>query len=557
MPEHVATAPHELEGHLIYTQYGLDPYWLLSRWCTSRTDGGASLSTELSLDGGPESEEWDIALKYEQSGIAPRPEDAIDSETCYEFRINCYGYSERKASFLVHPRWDGMEEPDGSTISTSFEGGITAARGEGTVHEGVDVEIDGGSNLEPEEYTQLLPQALEALADHLDDSISPYFRDDPHPQSNIYTFERYVRVRRDIAGKLLEAGGPWRSLFDLLADREGSKVMYAADNSEIVGYKHRLQFDSDAACELVRGHRLGKQLKYYFPQHPRNFEPEDVMYHPKVGVAFRKKWNGHAVRWHEHEQLSEELEETVANLLSWGEVPVDPDPTTFVADDHFSVGASDRDIAFVDDPSPEVEVQQETKIVRVFNQHLTDSDEQLLREVATDGGHHYRESGLPPSTLYDCLDRLDGILESEDGIVRFVSEHIREKVSDALERFERVIDSTAKVVADLLDLDRETIRQKGGAFDRFLAEYGAQLVEADHREKLKVGVELTRSNAQNRKRGIPLLKDVLKQLRHSWSYTGRPPSERKEIVFEATVDGEQLSVPMRILESYKTNVGLH
>jgi len=53
-------------------------------------------------------------------------------------------------------------------------------------------------------------------------------------------------------------------------------------------------------------------------------------------------------------------------MLEWGDIPTDPDSECFVEDDHFEVGASDRDIADLADPTPRLEAEQESMLISVL-----------------------------------------------------------------------------------------------------------------------------------------------------------------------------------------------
>lgn len=542
---HVGPDIHEADADLIWARYGLSPYWALSK-LIQVAGGGTSIDVELETADG--TEEWHVTLSSHKGGIAPRDDDDLDVDRLREFWINAYGRGERKISYHIAPRFPGMKHwESGDDITSPFDHGVDVPQSDETSHEGVNVTARA-SNLALDEYTALLPRFLQLLADQLEFDLADYFTDRPNPHSNITALEQYLRINRSIAQKLLRADGPFRSLFDLLADREGSKVVYSADNEEIVGYNHSLRFSDADAREMIPTHSYGKQLKYYHPREVGDRSPDDPLYHPKLGALFKSNWTGATVYWHERDEVAHELEETLLNVLSWSDVPVDPDPTTFVADDHFDVEASERDVGFYDDPTPEIELDQGVKLVHVLNKALTDSDEQLLQEVATDGGQHYRESELPTSTLYECLDRLDGILESDDGVVRFVSEHIRQEVSALVERVDRVVDSAADAVAGLLDLDRETIRQEGGALQSWLAEYGAELVDREGTDVLDVGVELSK----HKSRPMPQLKEVLAYLRKSWARTGRPQRNLDDVVLAATIDGEHQELPISIAENVAT-----
>jgi hypothetical protein len=146
---HIATAPHECEGNLIFTEHGLNPYWVVSKLLFDGFDGySGEIETDLA------GSTWTINLKYQKGGIAPRPDDPVDVDRLYEFRIGLYeeGESERKANYLIQPRFTGMQHYEtGERISSPFDHANNA--------EGVNVHFSG-SNFEPKEYYQLLPQVL-------------------------------------------------------------------------------------------------------------------------------------------------------------------------------------------------------------------------------------------------------------------------------------------------------------------------------------------------------------------------------------------------------------
>ena len=52
----IKTAPHECKGHLYLVDYGLDPYWALTRLLIEDYDGYGEIET--TIDG----ETWEIEL---------------------------------------------------------------------------------------------------------------------------------------------------------------------------------------------------------------------------------------------------------------------------------------------------------------------------------------------------------------------------------------------------------------------------------------------------------------------------------------------------------------
>lgn len=305
---HVATAPHELEAYLNYPEHGLRPYWLLSHIVVNELDGHHEF--EVEFDTQPGGETWTVQVAYQKGGFAPREEDPIDAPRLYEWRINAYGQGERKAAYLIRPRFPDIRHwESGERISVPWDHADQA--------DATNVKIDGGSNLEPHEYTQLLPRLCRAVADEGGVAWNrTFFTSPPHSLSRIIQYERYLRLTRSMGTKLVRSGGIFQRLFHLFATEKGSKFVYSADNREAVGYNHQLRIPQSLASNLVQGHRRGKQFKHYYPKHPEAFSEDEALFHPKVGVLFKKSLNdNHTVPWSEHRDLTRELEEAVVNVL--------------------------------------------------------------------------------------------------------------------------------------------------------------------------------------------------------------------------------------------------
>lgn len=153
--------------------------------------------------------------------------------------------------------------------------------------EGVNVHFSG-SNMEPSEYSNLLPQFLETLAKAGGTHLNPdYFRGRIHEMSNITTYERYVRVHRSKSEKIVGQTGVLHRLLHLCAAERGSKFEYRVDNEEIVGKNHRAILRRQDAKRIISGHRFGKQIKHYHPKYVRSNDEEDPLYHPKIGVLLK------------------------------------------------------------------------------------------------------------------------------------------------------------------------------------------------------------------------------------------------------------------------------
>jgi hypothetical protein len=280
---HVASAPHELEANWNFFEHGLSPYWAVTNLLINQFDGHSG-EFEHELDG----ETWRFELYYQKSGFAPRPEDPIDAPRLYEPRLKARGDGERKVTFHIRPRFKGMEHYEsGNHIPTPCDRDTVP-------NEGVNVHVQG-SNIEPHEYETLLPGLMQLLFaeggqrfNH--DYFNPRFI---HETSNVHSYERYVRIRRSMNRKIIGTGGIIQKLHHLLVDEKGVQYSLDVDNEDAVGKNHHLELQRNAARELPTGNR-GKQIKSYLPKNPQSFDESDPLYHPKLGVLFKKGLNSNS-----------------------------------------------------------------------------------------------------------------------------------------------------------------------------------------------------------------------------------------------------------------------
>jgi len=524
--DHCRFAVHEYSGHHLFAEHGSSPYFAL-RVLIDQLDGAVS-DVPVEIDG----EEWLVTLFNQPSGLEPSRTD--DVESLYEYRLHADGEGRRKFRALLQPRLDW--EPDRQPKSVPND-----------CPEGVNVRSDQSSNVHPVEFVELLPKFLNALADELGlDWNSRYFGGPLHDYSSITQLEVYARLQRDMASKVVGGSGVMRRLFDLVADRKGSSVTYHADNDapnmDIVGYNHRLLFDAADASLLFDdvsrpGKRRGGQLKHYHPEYVRGEESQDdPLYHPKVGWLFKTSLNdGNAVAFAEVADLLRELEENLANVLAWSEVPIDPTTPPFVSDDHFVPQASGRDVELIDDPTPTIERDQESVLVRTMTR-LEDSDLDVLDRLISDGGRAdvddlADESGWSVRTVYRVLDRLDEIIDSQNGSVSFLSRKVQQDVREVVRRVETTVEASARVVEDLLGLEQRDVERKGRAFQNWLTEYGAEIVD-DGSGAGRMTIDVGASLALAKSRPEPHAPEVANFARHCWSKTGRDPAEILDAVLE-------------------------
>lgn len=541
----IQPATHEAKGHLYYhpredDQWdGLAPYWAVADLLVNEFDGYREIET--TIDG----EHVVIDLAYSKSGFSPRLQDDVAGDRLYEFELHIEGRGQRKCHFNLSPRFPNMRHYDtGDKISVPFD--------HLDAEEGLTVQFQA-SNVDLDELPGLLPRALFELAETADLGLHHrYF--DQSQGGRIHEVERYVRLTREWNRKLIQKGGLFDRLAMLLSTEDGTKGKHTWDNTEEFGYHHQVRLDSAGARTLFPTHHVGRQLKSYLPENPGNFDEGDPLYHPKFGVLYRQSLTGSgAVTWGERADLLDELDETLINALTWAEIPVDVGDdtragggnTVFLADDHFDVVAHDRQIPISEDPTPRLEAEQDHLLLTVLRD-MTSSDSDIVETLATDGGQHVEDvadnSGYSLSTVYRALQRLDGVLESKDGHVRFVSQKIAEDIRGIVQSAEHAIESAADRAAKLYDID---VRQSASsAFDQWLARYGADFVPPegwDDRATIRIDTVMS----ELKSRSQPFLPDALDELVQAWVKDGRQRINVEELVVQVDLaSGESYNAPI-------------
>jgi hypothetical protein len=513
-----------------FTDNGLSPYWALATIMQLFDEGWHEFDIEL-WDG-----PWHVRFNYNaDTGIAPRESDDVGGDRMYEFKIHADGPGEKKADFVISPRWDDQRKPDGDRMQRPWCGG-----------EGLDVHVQG-SNLTFDEYHYLLQKCAAATAEAAGTDWNPRYFNRIRPDSNIATVELYVRLMRQYATQLVDSTGAFYRIMHLLASQEGTQWVYKGDNTEIVGKRHAFDLDPQAASELIDDHSLGKRPKCYHPKHVRSQETrDDPLSSPKFGVAFHSSLNtseafgqqwsggGTSVKWRDRDRLLRELEETLINVLRWAGVPIDPTETVFVADDHFDVEASERSIGYFDDPTPDLEFEQENAVLRVM-QDLSPSARDVMKTLATDGGEvdgegvHYSEladeTGYSVSQIYRALEEVGEIVVNDNGLVRYYSEKIREEIVAIVERVESFVGDGIESVARLAGV--ETRSAADSAIQRWMDTYGASFDHDDETIRFDTLLSELRSGPGT------YLYDVLEEGLLAWKRAGRDAAIFANLAFEA------------------------
>lgn len=501
---------HEVKGNMLFDEHGVQPYWALRSIFSHEINGGAK-KIEVEVDG----EIWQVSLNHQKSGMEPTADDEVDQ--LYEYRMNAYGRGERKIPILIQPRLDWSEDKRPNSVPDDLD-------------ESVNCRIETAVNVEPIQIKNLVPQLLASVFDQLGVQwYDQYFTGPLHEYSNLTTWELYARVNRGIAQRLVEMDGILWSIFHLLGDLEGSKFEYSSDNTEIIGYNHQVRIDTKAANQLLPGNQHGKQLKHYHPQHVRDdSRDDDPLYHPKFGVCYKSTWDDDgSVKWSNRSELRAELHDNLVNILEWADIPTDPDSGAFVEDDHFNPVSSERTVTLYDDPTPEIEASQHSILTKTL-MSICDSEreQEMLKQVAyADGGRKHvselEDSVGSSSTIYRALDKLSGVLESDNGNVQYVSEKIREQVTETINVTKDVIESKTQILEDMLSVDPDDLERAGRAWQNWMNRYGAEIMEVDGRKTIRVReiMSLVKSKAGE------YAPEIVEWGRIAWQNAGRDPAE--------------------------------
>jgi transposase len=532
----VSPATHEVDAWLYYgpvdagesqsTDYdGLDLYYAVADLLLNECDGYLEVP-DVEIDG----ESCDLRLNYSGSGIAPRPSDPIDADTLYEFDVHVDGEGERKANFNISPRFESMYKPSGDSLTFPFD--HTPA------DEGVSIHVEC-SNIALDDLSDLFARALFELADDVGLGLYHGYLEGPF-DGRMTAIERYLRITRSMNEKLINSGGLLDRMAMLLTDQEGTSGHYRFDNEEQRGHHHAIRHNSEAARTLIDHHRLGGQIKTYLPKDPEEHDnPNDPLHHPKVGTKLIKKRNsGGSVPWSKRHDVIQELDERLLSILSWAGIPTEAGGTTYVSDWHFDADAADEPVALHADPLPELEARQE-HILMTCLRDMTSADAELTEELATDGGMHAEElsesTGLSISTVYRMLQRLDGVVESDNGHVQFVSQKIREEVRSLVESAEYAIETAAERAGELVHMD---IRQSASsAFDKWMAKYGAD-VDWPDQDGGTVQVRLDTVLSKLKSLDGPHPRDVIAEMFAAWERDSRNPTILDGAEIEAQVRNE-------------------
>jgi hypothetical protein len=283
-----------------------------------------------------------------------------------------------------------------------------------------DVETKG-TNIQFSRYPSLLKRALEAIRESQGQVWNgPTFVDvdavtlsNLHGSSNITDAERYVRVEADSTRQMIAIDGPLHRISLLLADERDGYAKSVRDDRGEAGKYHTATIGEMRAAELIGGHDLAKEFKHYYLRAGRDVQ-DDRLENPKVGVSLQHDKQKDTVYWDDLDAMNRELEEGVLNLLQWSDVRLRPTDGPYVADDYFKPVGSSRFRKLIDDPTPEIESQQQNLVERwALMGNINETQIGIMQTLVTDGGQ------LSPADIAENLGKVvRRVSRLEDRIVK-------------------------------------------------------------------------------------------------------------------------------------------
>ena len=489
----IRTQWHEFKAYVKY-DVGLGVYYglnSLQKEHDFREDGALVTEFEVpdEIAEQTDCELWEVEFSFSDSKLKPWDDSSFRIQNVREYSIKVHpaGVEKhdkalRKATFSVKPRWPDLEAEDGYSNPSNPHDLL-----------GVDVTFDG-SNLDPRVYPKLFYQAMGVLHGQQGKNWSnptyiPY--EDVHPEnihhsSNIVDGELYVRLDEEKTGPLYAIDGPIHRISMLLADERSGYAKSIRDDRECEGYYHVATIGADRAAELLGGHSLGKEIKHYHVNNPSAVKGDDMLEHPKFGVALQNSVTDRTVYWDDLRRLEKELDEALLNVLDWAGIPTQPDDQYYVEDDVFEVTGERRFRQLAANQLPSIQQEQHDDVMQVVS-NLAPTDAETLDKLLADGGQISpadlaEDLGRHIDTIYRALDRLGDIVIHEYGDVRLRSKNIAQEVLKYVQGAKESFEVSMAEAADKL-VQAERVADGDSAFARWRETYGVEIETTDEGER--------------------------------------------------------------------------
>ncbi|WP_225334240.1 DUF7845 domain-containing protein [Halomicrobium urmianum] len=470
---------HGLGQNLLWEDHGLSPYWGVVS--VFEPDHDETLGPFEACG-----ETWEIVGAKHWNGQLAHPENPDEFEDGlyeYQYKLEAVDdWGDRDAVFQFRPGFpDAMNVHSGNPIQSMPDDCPESIRVQSIT-----------TNLSVDESLEL----LQALADHI--GLNPdYFHENPHPYSSIYQFERYGRLDRAVAqDHLTGSGGIIDEIADFAKDQRG-RGEYKWDHEEIEGHYQSVAIDPDTWDLLLEDQSYGKHFKCYHPFHVRSESTDrddDPLADPKIEMSYSSEYHpGESLDWHERDEVVSELDEAVHNILYWADVPVTPDADVWTDEDPYFDGNAGDAVELVSNPLPDLRDATEHHVESEFvRADVTDTDLEIAK-VLTDGGNqHYEElaenADASTSAVYRLLDKFSALLESDNGIVKFIDDATRQHATDILEQVRETTEWAGDAIREVVDRDSLLRGEGTSALEKWMQRHGIKLVNSQRdRIRLKLG----------------------------------------------------------------------
>jgi predicted transcriptional regulator len=159
---------------------------------------------------------------------------------------------------------------------------------------------------------------------------------------------------------------------------------------------------------------------------------------------------------------------------------------------------------------------------------MNDSDLAVVDKLVTDGCAEKTEiadeSGYHLSTVYRAIERLKGLVKNDNGSVKLASQHLAERLNDAVEDAQETLKQTAETAAHMLDMSEKEVERRGSALLNWMRAYGGEIKDP---EDGLPQVEIDRLNGTDPK-------EAVRELLRAWDAVGRSKRRLKlgEVKYE-------------------------
>lgn len=412
--------------------------------------------------------------------------DGQDYDAFYEYNIPLVAVDdthEKKINFQFRPALPEAKHVDsGNRIESMPE----------DLPEGLRVQFQS-ANVELTDYVPILTGLFRKLGVHTK------YLDDVHPWSRLNALAQYVRIDREVSERhIVDRDAILERLARFSSIRRG-RGEWKWDNEEILGHRTAVAMNVAALKKFYPGHEIGKLFKSYHMKNPRK-EQGAATYHPKFELQWNKEYSPvQGAPWLETADefdrfdLFEELETAMYHALHWAGLSLDADPDVYVEDGYFTLETTERDLDLIDDPTADLEVQQQDlAVAQLVDADLTQKQEATVRETVANGGVRSideiaADAGVSESTVRRTCKKLGQIIEIGAGKVRPADCVVGDKLRDIFASIDQVLDQGRRSLRGLAG--RGELVEEDSLLGKWASRYAVQVDESNP-EMIQVAINL-------------------------------------------------------------------